>query len=614
MTKEKQWRFVSNLNATDDGLNDAGIETFSADAVKSMIREVIQNSMDQGESDSQEPVLVELDLFNIEKEAFPGGEQFEGILSKCMESNAQDREVVKFFQQAVAIMEGVITVLRVSDYHTTGLVGAESGKRGLPWHSLVKSKGSSNKNITSGGSFGIGKSAPFACSDLRTVFYASKVDEIHSYIGVSRLTSFQEDGITTIGTGFFSETDELNAILEPMTLGGFQRIENGTDIFILGFEKEADLEQVIKESVLTNFFISIWKNKLIVKYKGLDINKDTLGQYIASLDDKVFFDLKKYYELLSLAKFKDESITVIELENKEFGKKYGIKDKEATLLLMKDEDLNRRILMTRQAGMSLFEQGNISGNISFTGILLITGEAMNELFKAMEMPAHDAWEPKRCKVDKQKYIKAYEELRRYLRMKVKENFGETKENMIIAYGMEEFFQGGSSEGKSVETSILEGKVKSEAHKKQSRKQKPKEAKVTDVFGDIGVNGESEADKPKEKPEKKEDKKERKKPKYKYVDMKKRLISTNQETGEYVLKFSVPKKRKAIKLEVIGIGEQGNYPLNIERVVERSNCAKECSCKGNSIVLKNIAGKSNVELQFIMEFKKKCMMEVNGYEA
>ena len=64
--------------------------------------------------------------------------------------------------------------------------------------------GASDKSGTAGGSFGIGKFAPFACSDFRTVFYSTlDKDGVKAYQGVSRLTSFRTaSGMVTQGTGF----------------------------------------------------------------------------------------------------------------------------------------------------------------------------------------------------------------------------------------------------------------------------------------------------------------------------------------------------------------------------------------------------------------------------
>jgi hypothetical protein len=66
----------------------------------------------------------------------------------------------------------------------------------------------SDKAGSSGGSFGIGKSAPFACSDLRTVFYATQDKD-------------QE----------------------------FCRNESGMDVFVLGFSKKDN-----------------WKNEMVKFY------------------------------------------------------------------------------------------------------------------------------------------------------------------------------------------------------------------------------------------------------------------------------------------------------------------------------------------------------------
>ena len=57
-----------------------------------------------------------------------------------------------------------------------------------PWCNLTKSQGASDKSGSNGGSFGIGKFAPYACSAFRTVFYSTlDRDGISAYQGVARL-------------------------------------------------------------------------------------------------------------------------------------------------------------------------------------------------------------------------------------------------------------------------------------------------------------------------------------------------------------------------------------------------------------------------------------------
>lgn len=64
-----KWRFASNNKGIVDGFNDPGIETFSADSISSMVREVIQNSVDQ-QVDENRPVVVDFDFFKSRRMRF----------------------------------------------------------------------------------------------------------------------------------------------------------------------------------------------------------------------------------------------------------------------------------------------------------------------------------------------------------------------------------------------------------------------------------------------------------------------------------------------------------------------------------------------------------------
>lgn len=152
MREDGKWRFASNNKGVIDGFNDSGIETFSANSIASMVREVIQNSVDQQVDDSR-PVVVDFDFFQVTQDEIPGGGQLSDIFDCCIEASKGDPVATKFFQQAQKLMKGKIDVLRISDHNTTGLVGADTDDTKTPWHQLVKGRGSSNKNINSGGGF-----------------------------------------------------------------------------------------------------------------------------------------------------------------------------------------------------------------------------------------------------------------------------------------------------------------------------------------------------------------------------------------------------------------------------------------------------------------------------
>lgn len=625
MREDGKWRFASNNKGIVDGFNDPGIETFSANSIASMVREVIQNSVDQQVDDSR-PVVVDFDFFQVTQDEIPGGRQLENIFDRCITASKGDPVATGFFQQAQKLMKGKIDVLRISDHNTTGLVGAETDDTKTPWHQLVKGRGSSNKNINSGGSFGIGKAAPLACSYFHTIFYASKVDAIDSYVGVSRLLSFKEKEsgffgkeYTTTGTGFYSSSDNMNAILKPFAMGHFKRRDNGTDIYILALEKDKDLYGTIRLAVLENFFVSIEFQKLIVHVGQDTINRNSLAQYIAQLDDKKYAALKDYYNLLIHRHDDPEENRVISLDADEYGKKYGIKDGECTLLLHQGEDLNQRVLMTRKTGMTLFPQSRLGNSISYTGILLIQGDTMNQIFKTMEMPAHDKWEPGRCKVNKTFYENAYTDLKQYLRKKIIENFGAPQQDIEAAYGMDEFFADAAGDG-ALNVELKERKPKAKMIKRKARRRwTDREIKVKEPPEEGGLDDNPRTDGKKDDPKKDgrttKDPADPAKKKYnfKFRAVKKRLVANNMMNGEFTLAFTIPISKSRIRLEVVGLAERGNYKIPVHNVrIDGNDSAVEV--EKNSITFGPAKKGQTIAAHFSTGFQGPMMMEVNYYEA
>ena len=625
MREDGKWRFASNNKGIVDGFNDPGIETFSANSIASMVREVIQNSVDQQVDDSR-PVVVDFDFFQVTQDEIPGGRQLGNIFDRCITASKGDPVATGFFQQAQKLMKGKIDVLRISDHNTTGLVGAETDDTKTPWHQLVKGRGSSNKNINSGGSFGIGKAAPLACSYFHTIFYASKVDAIDSYVGVSRLLSFKEKEsgffgkeYTTTGTGFYSSSDNMNAILKPFAMGHFKRRDNGTDIYILALEKDKDLYGTIRLAVLENFFVSIEFQKLIVHVGQDTINRNSLAQYIAQLDDKKYATLKDYYNLLIHRHDDPEENRVISLDADEYGKKYGIKDGECTLLLHQGEDLNQRVLMTRKTGMTLFPQSRLGNSISYTGILLIQGDTMNQIFKTMEMPAHDKWEPGRCKVNKTFYENAYTDLKQYLRKKIIENFGAPQQDIEAAYGMDEFFADAAGDG-ALNVEIKERKPKAKMIKRKARRRRTdREIKVKEPPEEGGLDDNPRTDGKEDDPKKDgrttKDPADPAKKKYnfKFRAVKKRLVANNMMNGEFTLAFTIPISKSRIRLEVVGLSERGNYKIPVHNVrIDGNDSAVEV--EKNSITFGPAKKGQTIAAHFSTGFQGPMMMEVNYYEA
>lgn len=639
----KKWRFISNQNSTIVGINDAGIETFTANMNRSLVREIIQNSLDAVRADrvGKEPVCVEFNCFKTKRNNIPDVDNLHDVMKKCMQSNEEEPDAYKFFKRADKILdEDEIDVLRISDYNTIGLEGSDTCEKGTSWSRLVKESGSSNKGKNSGGSFGIGKSAAFACSDLRTVFYSS-VDSkgLESNFGVARLVSYNDDEMGwTTGVGYYSEDDRFVAIPELANIDPtYQRDDSGTDIYIVGMHAIDNFRKVFIEAVLLDFLVSISKGKLVVKIQNEIINAETLPKYMSELNPYENEDIKAlldYYHLLSSA---DPRILKVSLDSNEYGKKYGFQDGECTLYLKEGEGYNRKVMVTRSAGMRILELTHISGSIEFTGIMIIEGMKMNETFKAMEVPSHDAWEPGRCRGEEKYYKSVLKDFKQYIKKVVKDNFGKVAETKMDAFGVSDFLPDKMEEGDKLElkknplsTKVkkLEGKRIEPSKKKIKTKDTPDEDKDHGNPGSGGP-GDGEGPNPGEGPhpgggegpfegqnpgEHGDKAKGERKVNYKSIDIKKRLVCRNAIEGHYILNFIAPSTASNGKLEFTLAGEQSDYNLPIKEAVIISDTQKTIVTKieENTIYLEKMSKGEAMKIELKVDFDSYCMMEVDYY--
>lgn len=643
------WIFPSSKGLQLESVNNAAIETFKSNPLSSLAREICQNSLDAAD-DLNKPVIVSFDAFNLSVNEFPNINEYKSIFRDARHTwQNRNGQVIEFIDRAEETLNtSVIPFLKISDYNTKGLEGAERRDIGTPWSTLIKEKGSSNKSDTSGGSFGIGKAAPFACSDLRTLFYSTCIYENKEnyHIGVSNIMSFEkQDQSVTQGVGFYSLGEFTESIQGELDFINQPRTEKGTDIYIAGFNKQEGWQKAIIESILVNFFITIWKQKLIVKVGNQEINSDNLGSYINNLPDQdVFSDTKDYYELLT------SSETVkITIQKDDYGKEFGYDDGEAILYLLKKKPANRRILMTRSTGMRLFEQKNISSSIYFTGILMIEGKHMNVDFKKMENPAHDDWSPERYIEDPRKAKRMLSQLKRYNKEKVIELFQEKITDEMDAVGISDFLPDtnmtnaiGSVEKKETMNKKIE-KVKI---KKQTKSKKTSVTQIettTDDFetietepdvmigniidGDTGGGKNTETDgSPGEGTdeagpgsgtlgvEPNDNGEEHQIPiphKKNLVHPKHKIVSTNAKTGEYALMIKSNTGIKNPIIEVFIIGEQSDAKVEIKNI-EMNN--EKQSFINNRFRLNVIEKNTLTKINMTVDFDKLVRIGVKVYES
>lgn len=422
MTK---WNFPSNGGGQVRGIADSGMETFRDDRIRALAREICQNSLDAAASDSK-CVEVEFEHGGVPKDEIPGYGDVKNVLLTAQKYwHSQNSEDAKaFLDRAVKAISGQtsLIVLRVGDYNTTGLANPFDYKRMDGWNSLTRLDGGATKQGDSAGSYGIGKNAPFVNSYFRLVFYRT-LNEAHETAaqGMMRLLSFPKNGNPdemTTGFGYYGNPDHNLPVSSIPELEQFNsRTRMGTDVFIYGFAPVTDGKggtwiDDIKTEILSNFLISIFRNRLVVRFWSKDVNKmeqidrSTISKYANKYkgrDKNMFNTCLLLSHLPSCAEFK-----------KDF---HGLGVLHLWLYTDDNQDLNRKVLVVRKSGMKLFLMDHLSRMANFTGILELEGKELNDYFRKMENPEHTQWEPNRHpnRSEARKYVR---ELRQWVQDQV----------------------------------------------------------------------------------------------------------------------------------------------------------------------------------------------------
>ncbi|WP_416720815.1 hypothetical protein [Bacillus subtilis] len=402
------WKFPKNGWGAENGKNDPGMETFRGNPYPALAREPIQNSIDAW-NDHSKPVRVEFSVFKLPQEKFPGREEYIKIVKQCIDEAKNGSETRGEMERALrTIKENEIYFMKISDFNTKGLSGSDK-LRGSDWHRLIKVIGDSDKEETSGGAFGIGKHAPFVCSNLKVVFYNTMdLEGKKAFQGVAKLITFTgEDGEPHQATGFYGETDKIQPVKDMNLIDNiFVREETGTDLFVAGFEYRDTWEDEIIEAVISSFFVAIYENALEVKVGQHVINRASLNYYIEHLKNNGSkSNVINYYEVLTSI-----SEPFIEKDFEGLG--------EVRLYVATNNTYNKKVAMVRKTGMVIKEKQNYQIPIKYAGILLIKGDAFNKELKRVENPTHTDWELKRKK-DVKVIKSALKELNKWMNDKIK---------------------------------------------------------------------------------------------------------------------------------------------------------------------------------------------------
>lgn len=256
---------------------------FSSDVIRSMTREVIQNSID-ARLPTAKSIEVRFTVLDVPREEVPDIEELGRHIAACQKYTAASfkADLAKYeengksaYEWAERILKSdTIAVLRIRDENTTGLEGDDDSANSA-WDRLIRQQGAPGMHGDGGGSHGIGQLAPFAVSRLRTVMYGTKTPDGFRFIGKSIWRSIPSDDDWLQNIGFWGRDAHrgVTALQEETDVAAvFRRDTVGTDLFLVGFDPRLSHDEenapawhrLILDAVLKNFFAAIAFGRLAV--------------------------------------------------------------------------------------------------------------------------------------------------------------------------------------------------------------------------------------------------------------------------------------------------------------------------------------------------------------
>lgn len=464
------WEFLPNPGQEEEGLGHAGIHTFKGSRYPGIARECSQNSLDAvpiRPDEMPESVHLVFRRLLLPSEKIPGLTSLKETLQACLQqARTLDRKKDRaFFENAIKLAsQSQIPVLSVEDYGTTGLVGpAVPGK---PFYALVKSSGVSEKpNDDAGGSFGIGKNAAFAVSDLRTVFYSTLYESTDKNPqclaqGKSILVSHKDSaGKDLRATGYWGEKNFDQVRDNKEIPDWLRRTQVGTTVASIGFTEESNWHWQMVESLIRNFFAAI--NAGAVRFTVQREDKD-----IIEINGTNLTELFKRSEVVQAAETAGTnedlkfSAAMLEALTSAETKKHEKDFKDVgtfRIRILQSKELPRRVGILRN-GMYIADNLKHFGcplarfplSKDFVAVLEPSNKETSRVIRDMENPKHDEFSAGQIDDEskRDKLRRAMRSVGTWIREVIKSETEKAAEAEILLDEMNRFFSK-PSEGQSI---------------------------------------------------------------------------------------------------------------------------------------------------------------------
>lgn len=402
MSREKNCKWHFGRETGREQLSDPMSEHFKDDLYTSLVRESIQNSLDA--ANGSEPVRVEFIYKQINSRDFPNFFGLRNHIQGCIDYYGNDaKKVYKPMLDVFPENDGLkqtIPYLRVSDYNTKGMTYADGDTKST-FYAFVRAIGVTVKDETGarGGSFGYGKAAYYKMSPFSTVFISTMDTNYHrTFEGASVLSTHKLNEEVLTSVGYY---DNNNG--KPITNGDdipvpFRRDEPGSNIDIIGIEKENNSVDSIFTEVIRNFWMAIYEGILEVQVENELLNKENLftlmKRYFPKMADNTkrnsstYTNPRPYYDAVANADIDDaHKLFTDKLASVGNVKLY-------TAIIPEEEEMERtKVVFMRSLKMHVYTQKyNLSNSIA--AVFICEDRNGNRILGHLEPPAHNEWKAK----------------------------------------------------------------------------------------------------------------------------------------------------------------------------------------------------------------------------
>jgi len=282
-----KWNFTQG--GPTESPQNAAIKEFSKHIFESIVREAIQNSLDNPNLQVNNPVTVTFEFGVIPKNQIPG---YDDLLihykatKLFWENDKSYKPIFDAIDKRLSDFVLFIPYLQISDYNTTGMnlsPKLNESIRKTNYHAFTRGNNTVKPNAQAGGSEGQGKATFYAASALRTLFINTISEYGNIFEGLTRLATHTLDGQDFSSNGHLFQDIENPTYKTEADSFPFKRNSEdgfGSTICILGLWDYEDVEQKMITAAINNFWMAIQEGDLIVKVGETELNKENIESLI----------------------------------------------------------------------------------------------------------------------------------------------------------------------------------------------------------------------------------------------------------------------------------------------------------------------------------------------